>query len=128
MVVDTPPPGPEPGSGGVTSDRVTVRGRVVVDGSDDEPVTSFIVAVLRERIDNSYYEPDLHEIESPDGTFEITGLRPQRGQIVFHAHFHVIPRSGEAGLGIGWGAGKLENADAQTLLTAMHASLASENA
>ncbi|MCP3914578.1 MAG: HIT family protein [bacterium] len=49
-------------------------------------------------------------------------------QAVFHVHFHVIPRSGEAGLGIGWGAGKLENADAQTLLTAMHASLASENA
>ncbi len=49
-------------------------------------------------------------------------------QAVFHVHFHVIPRSGEAGLGIGCGAGKLENADAQTRLTAMHASLASENA
>ncbi len=28
-------------------------------------------------------------------------------QAVFHVHFHIIPRSGERGLGIGWNAGKL---------------------
>lgn len=29
-------------------------------------------------------------------------------QAVFHVHFHIIPKSGSAGLGIGWPAGRLE--------------------
>src|SRR5262249_57817495 len=29
-------------------------------------------------------------------------------QAVFHVHFHIIPRKGGAGLGIGWNAGKLD--------------------
>jgi histidine triad (HIT) family protein len=28
-------------------------------------------------------------------------------QVVMHVHFHVIPKSGERGLGIGWNAGSL---------------------
>ena len=32
-------------------------------------------------------------------------------QAVFHVHFHVIPRQGERGLGIGWDAGTLENGE-----------------
>lgn len=46
-------------------------------------------------------------------------------QAVFHVHFHVIPRIGERGLGIGWGAGRLADSDAQTLLPKLHAALAS---
>jgi histidine triad (HIT) family protein len=30
-------------------------------------------------------------------------------QAVFHVHFHIIPRRGEAGLGIGWHTTKLED-------------------
>jgi histidine triad (HIT) family protein len=30
-------------------------------------------------------------------------------QAVFHVHFHIIPRAGEAGLGVGWRPGKLGN-------------------
>jgi histidine triad (HIT) family protein len=30
-------------------------------------------------------------------------------QAVFHVHFHVIPKVGEAGLGIGWKPGKLDD-------------------
>jgi histidine triad (HIT) family protein len=29
-------------------------------------------------------------------------------QAVFHVHFHIIPKKGEAGLGIGWNPGKLD--------------------
>ncbi len=29
-------------------------------------------------------------------------------QAVFHVHFHIIPRIGERGLGLGWKPGKLE--------------------
>jgi histidine triad (HIT) family protein len=31
-------------------------------------------------------------------------------QAVFHVHFHIIPKKGEAGLGIGWNPGKLDPA------------------
>jgi histidine triad (HIT) family protein len=40
---------------------------------------------------------------------------PEAHQAVFHVHFHVIPRLGDAGLGIGWKAGKLDAADATAL-------------
>ncbi len=45
---------------------------------------------------------------------------PMAHQAIFHVHFHVIPKypTGE-GLGIGWNAGKLEDAQAKTLVKAM---------
>lgn len=30
-------------------------------------------------------------------------------QAVFHVHFHIIPRAGAKGLGIGWASGQLDN-------------------
>jgi len=47
-------------------------------------------------------------------------------QAVFHVHFHVIPRIGDSGLGIGWKQGELSPDVASTLLSKMHASLADE--
>ena len=44
-------------------------------------------------------------------------------QAVFHVHFHIIPRRGEQGLGIGWKAGKLEAADAERLVRGLRAEL-----
>lgn len=36
-------------------------------------------------------------------------------QAVFHVHFHIIPKLGERGLGIGWQPGTLPAAEAQAL-------------
>ena len=47
-------------------------------------------------------------------------------QAVFHVHFHVIPKVGETGLGVGWPAGQLEDGDARALLLKMHESLGRE--
>ena len=47
-------------------------------------------------------------------------------QVVMHVHFHIIPRSGEQGLGIGWKAGSLPPEDAQELLKKMQEALAAE--
>lgn len=44
-------------------------------------------------------------------------------QAVFHVHFHIIPRIGEKGLGIGWPAKPLDAAEAETLLAKLHAAL-----
>lgn len=44
-------------------------------------------------------------------------------QAVFHVHFHVIPKVGDKGLGVGWVPGKLGGDAAAALLTSMHASL-----
>jgi histidine triad (HIT) family protein len=41
-------------------------------------------------------------------------------QAVFHVHFHVIPKLGGRGLGIGWQPGQLTSADAARLLAVMH--------
>ena len=40
-----------------------------------------------------------------------------------HVHFHIIPRFGEAGLGIGWNAGSLPAGEAADLLAKIHAAL-----
>jgi histidine triad (HIT) family protein len=45
-------------------------------------------------------------------------------QAVFHVHFHVIPRIGKQGLGIGWPAQVLDAAEAKALLARLHAALA----
>jgi histidine triad (HIT) family protein len=45
-------------------------------------------------------------------------------QVVMHVHFHIIPKIGDKGLGIGWNAGKLGTSTAADLLKKMHASLA----
>lgn len=47
-------------------------------------------------------------------------------QAVFHVHFHVIPKLGERGLGVGWEPGRLDHDDAVALLERMHASLAAK--
>ena len=44
-------------------------------------------------------------------------------QAVFHVHFHIIPRIGSQGLGIGWRPSTLE--DPEKLLARLHAALAS---
>lgn len=45
-------------------------------------------------------------------------------QAVDHVHFHVIPKQGGRGLGIGWEAGKLSPERAEELLAKMRAELA----
>ena len=40
-------------------------------------------------------------------------------QSVLHVHFHIIPRTGSAGLGISWPAGKLNDATAKRLQEAI---------
>jgi len=47
-------------------------------------------------------------------------------QVVMHVHFHVIPKLGQRGLGIGWPAGKLDGGEAGELLQTMRAALAAE--
>lgn len=47
-------------------------------------------------------------------------------QAVFHVHFHVIPRQGERGLGVGWRAGRLDPEEAPRLAQALGAALAGE--
>jgi histidine triad (HIT) family protein len=44
-------------------------------------------------------------------------------QAVFHVHFHIIPRLGESGLGIGWRAGKLGGDAGKELAAALRAAL-----
>jgi histidine triad (HIT) family protein len=46
-------------------------------------------------------------------------------QAVPHVHFHVIPRLGDQGLGIGWRAGKLDDSQARELVAKMQAALGS---
>ena len=44
-------------------------------------------------------------------------------QAVMHVHFHIIPKLGSAGLGVGWNAGKLDGARAKELVAKMQAAL-----
>jgi histidine triad (HIT) family protein len=45
-------------------------------------------------------------------------------QVVMHVHFHIIPRMGDAGLGIAWRPSSLSGEEASDLLQRMHAALA----
>ena len=44
-------------------------------------------------------------------------------QAVFHVHFHIIPRDGDAGLGIGWKTGSLDPAEGDSLAGALRDAL-----
>jgi histidine triad (HIT) family protein len=44
-------------------------------------------------------------------------------QAVFHVHFHIIPRIGDAGLGIEWNPGSLEQGDGEALAGRIRAAL-----
>ncbi len=44
-------------------------------------------------------------------------------QAVFHVHFHIIPRQGDAGLGIGWKAGTLEAKEGAALAEKIRAAV-----
>lgn len=44
-------------------------------------------------------------------------------QAVFHVHFHIIPKRGQAGLDIGWRAGELTDEQARVLVDQMRAHL-----
>jgi histidine triad (HIT) family protein len=44
-------------------------------------------------------------------------------QVVMHVHFHIIPRHGSRGLGIGWTAGDLDAAKARDLVGKIRAAL-----
>lgn len=44
-------------------------------------------------------------------------------QAVLHVHFHIIPRLGDDGLGIGWKAGKLDGEEGAALARALAGAL-----
>jgi histidine triad (HIT) family protein len=44
-------------------------------------------------------------------------------QVVMHVHFHIIPKFGDAGLGILWPAGQLDSGEAAALLDKMKQAL-----
>jgi histidine triad (HIT) family protein len=44
-------------------------------------------------------------------------------QAVMYVHFHIIPKIGSAGLGVGWNAGTLDAARARVLVETMQAAL-----
>jgi len=44
-------------------------------------------------------------------------------QAVMHVHFHIIPRTADDGLGVGWKPGALDAIDAGALLEKLHAAL-----
>lgn len=48
-------------------------------------------------------------------------------QVVMHVHFHIIPKIGETGLGIGWRPTSLPGDDADTLLEALHRALGTDS-
>jgi histidine triad (HIT) family protein len=48
---------------------------------------------------------------------------PAAHQVVMHVHFHIIPKFGAKGLGIGWPAGQLAESDARELVDRMRKAL-----
>ena len=49
-------------------------------------------------------------------------------QLVMHVHFHIIPKIGQAGLGLSWPAGQLAAEAARELQAKVRAALAAEGA
>lgn len=47
-------------------------------------------------------------------------------QEVMHVHFHIIPKIGSRGLGVGWNASQLDGTEAQELLGKITAALAEQ--
>lgn len=47
-------------------------------------------------------------------------------QVVMHVHFHIIPKIGDGGLGIGWPAGHLGDDEARELRLAIQDALAAD--
>jgi histidine triad (HIT) family protein len=47
-------------------------------------------------------------------------------QAVMHVHFHIIPKLGDDGLGVGWNASSLDAGDAAELVASITAALESE--
>jgi len=47
-------------------------------------------------------------------------------QAVMHVHFHIIPKTTDGGLGVGWPAGSLDDDIAQRLVSDIRAALAEE--
>ncbi len=47
-------------------------------------------------------------------------------QVVMHVHFHIIPRQGNDGLGVGWSAQSLDSKDAESLVAAIRETLEDE--
>ena len=48
-------------------------------------------------------------------------------QAVFHVHFHIIPKIGDRGLGVGWKTSNLENTEAQVLQQKIVGALEADN-
>ena len=48
---------------------------------------------------------------------------PGAHQAVFHVHFHIIPKIGDTGLGVGWNPGSLDAESAEELLAKIRGSL-----
>lgn len=51
---------------------------------------------------------------------------PTAHQAVMHVHFHIIPKTADSGLGVGWPARSLEDEDARELVADIQAALADE--
>jgi len=47
-------------------------------------------------------------------------------QAVMHVHFHIIPKTVDGGLGVGWPARRLEEAEAEEMVAGIQAALADE--
>lgn len=47
-------------------------------------------------------------------------------QAVMHVHFHIIPKTAAGGLGVGWPAASLEDAEAEELVDSIEAALEAE--
>ena len=48
---------------------------------------------------------------------------PAAHQAVMHVHFHIIPKTADGGLGVGWPAQSLDDAEAQSLVADIKAAL-----